>query len=477
MLRRFLGPILCLCWLIPVEAQSQVPDTLWFRYFGGAYSDEGWQVQETVDGGLIVVGSGMSNFGDWDIYLIKTDADGNLVWTRTFGGPNTDRGSAIRQTSDGGFIVVGWQRASPQSEKEICLLKTDSNGNLLWSRTYSEFQKQEARSIGLAPDGGYVIAGWVTEMPIFEDIFIMKTDSLGNVIWSRNYGGDDSDKPWSVKNTSDGSYIIAGWTDIFPRGSDMYLIKTDQNGDSLWTRKYGSPYNDIATSVLETSDHRYIVGGCVGANFYERHAALLYLDENGDSINTVLLPFTEIHSMELTMDGGLIVAGSLSDSLTTAFVTKTNIDGQEIWASTFPPGSDVSCYIYSVIQTSDSGYVLTGVTQAYPENMILAKLSAEQTSIGDIEGPKLPKGITLAQNYPNPFNSATKIKFELARPAIVTIEIFDILGRRIEILFEGFLQSGNHQVVWDAGKHSSGIYFYRVRAGHDSLIRRMVYLK
>jgi len=477
MLKSCLVSIIWLLGMLSV-GRCQAPDTLWFRNFGGAYSDEGWQVQETVDGRLIVVGSGMSgNFGNWDIYLIKTDSDGNMLWTRTFGGPNTDRGNAIRQTPDGGYIVAGWKRSSAQGGAEICLIKTNSYGDLLWTRTYSDYQNQEAGSIELTPDGGYVIAGWMTNMPIYEDIFIMKTDSLGNIIWRKNYGGHDSEKAWSVKNTSDGGFVIAGWSDIFPRGSDIYVIKTDQNGDTVWTRVYGTMYDDLATSILETPDHRYIVGGCVGADSYERRAALLFLGENGDSLATAILPYTEIHSVEMTSDSGLIISGSTLDTLSTAFIAKTDMNGQEIWAKIFAPGSSVSCYAYSAIQTLDSGYVFTGSTQAYPEDVVLAKMAREQTGIDDQQHSVLPERIALFQNYPNPFNPATTIRYELPEFAEVTIEIYDILGRKVATLVSGPQQAGPHRVVWDGGEYPSGIYFYRLKTNDFVETKKMLLLK
>ncbi len=466
--------------MLAASVGAQAPDTLWTKTFGGAYNDEAWQVQPASDNGLIVIGAGMpQNFGNWDLQLIKTDVNGNAIWTKNYGGPFAEQGRAVRQTPDGGYIAVGWKRSSAIGGKEIWLLKLNASGDTLWTRTYNDYTEQEARTIELTPDGGYLMAGWaIADWESYEDVYIIRVDSLGNVIWRKNYGGENSQKAWSAKPTSDGGYIVAGWTDNHPNITGMYIIKTDSNGDTLWTRIFTTQFTFAASSILETDDHRFIVGGSLNVEWSNNfNAILLYLDDSGDIDHMRFMTFGKIYSIARTREGGLIIAGTMVDDLSSSIIVRTDIMDGESWIKNIGEALNSRISARSAFQASDGGYVFTGTTKSYPENIVLVKLANETTSINGDQIGTLPAKFTLSQNYPNPFNAQTSINYILPIASNVSVGIFDILGRKLATLYDGNQEAGNHQIIWNASEQSSGIYFYRIQVGNYAETKKMVLLK
>jgi TolB-like protein len=261
-------------------------DVQWAKTYGGTDDDVARFVQQTLDGGYIVVGETYS-FGEGlsDIFLMKTDANGNIIWAKTYGGIVNDRAYSVQQTSDGGYIVAGYTNSFGAGGWDIFLIKTDANGNIIWAKTYGGTDFDWAYSVQQTSDGGYIVAGWTDSFGAgLDDIFLMKTDANGNIIWAKTYGGIVNDRAYSVQQTSDGGYIVAGRTDSFGAGGwDIFLIKTDANGNVQWAKTYGGTNWDEASSVQQTSDGGYIVAGYTlsfGAGFYD--AFLIKTDANGN---------------------------------------------------------------------------------------------------------------------------------------------------------------------------------------------------
>jgi len=248
-------------YLIKTDANG---DLLWTKSFGGLSFDAGYEVLQTIDGGYIITGTIYSS-GSNDVCLIKTDANGDSLWTKTFGGTGNDLGNSIQQTTDGGFIISGFTSSFGAGGYDIYLIKTDVNGNLLWTRTFGGALEDKGNSVQQTTDGGYIICGWTLSFGAgAENVYLIKTDINGNLLWSKTFGGTIVEEGYSVQQTTDGGYIIAGNTFSFSAtGSEtnFYLIKTDANGDSLWTKTFGGADNDEANSVHQTMDGGYIIGG------------------------------------------------------------------------------------------------------------------------------------------------------------------------------------------------------------------------
>jgi hypothetical protein len=276
---RTLGDVL----LIKTDAKGNIQ---WAKAYGGKNVVDARFFQQTSDGGYIVAGYTNSfGAGGIDIFLIKTDANGNVSWAKTYGGTGDDIARSVQQTSDGGYILAGETNSFGVGGRDIFLIKTDANGNVSWAKTYGGTGYDTARSVRQTSDGGYIVAGYTNSFGAGgRDIFLIKTDANGNVSWAKTYGGTGNDHAFSIQQTSDGGYIVAGETRSFGAGSwDVFLVKTDANGNIQWAKTYGGTWADWAQSVQQTSDGGYIVASATfsfGAGNFD--IFLVKTDANGN---------------------------------------------------------------------------------------------------------------------------------------------------------------------------------------------------
>jgi hypothetical protein len=315
---------------------NSVGDTLWTRAYGGSSYDYGHCVQQTTDGGYIVVGTAYSFFPFSNIWLLKLDSSGDTLWTRFYGdiNYNYDEGWFVQQTSDGGYIVAGTGAFVPGNGYDMYLVKTDSLGDTLWTATYGGTDPDYGRSVQQTSDGGYIVVGYTESFGVgLEDVYVVKTDSLGDTLWTRVYGGIHHDYGYSVDEASDGGYIITGKTNSFGTGGnyDVYLVKTDSSGDSLWTRRYGGDWNEEGWSVQETSEGGYIIAGTTnsfGAGNYDVY--LLRIE--GEELPAVSIELVPDHSPVVVPRGGSFgFAGTVTNNTD----VRQRVD---IWLMAYVPG-------------------------------------------------------------------------------------------------------------------------------------------
>ena len=284
-------------WLIKTNANG---NKVWDKTFGGIGYDVANAVQQTSDGGYILAGYTVSfGAGSDDAWLIKTDASGETCdysvggncyeneskWVKTFGGLDIDTVCSVQQTSDGGYIIAGNTKSLGAGGGDGWLIKTDSSGNKLWDKTYGGSEYDSAQSVQQTSDDGYIIAGNTESLGAGgSDAWLIETDSSGNRLWDKTFGGSKDDAAHSVQQTSDGGYIIAGNTrSLGAGGGDGWLIKTDSSGNKLWDKTFGGSKDEYAQSVQQTSDGGYIIAGStrsLGAG--DSDAWLIKTDANGE---------------------------------------------------------------------------------------------------------------------------------------------------------------------------------------------------
>ena len=347
----------------------------WEKTFGGIGNDEGYSVQQNTDGGYIVCGRTKSFGNGWsDIYLIKTDGNGDSLWTKVLGGVVSERGYSVQQTNDGGYIVFGYSNSFGNGLlTDFYLIKVDVNGNQLWDQVFTQSNESSGKSVEQTIDGGYILCGSKRSTTNgINDVYLIKTDENGVEQWSESYGsGSLSEIGYSVQQTIDEGYIITGVKENINQGtSDIYLVKTDENGNYLWNKTIGGINSDESYSVQQTTDEGYIISGWTESSGNgNKDVYLIKTDDNGDSLWTKTFGGTgndEGKSVQQTNDGGYIITGStqsFGNGGYDVWLIKTDGNGDSLWTKTF--GGSSSDYGYSVQQTTDGGYIITGSTLSF----------------------------------------------------------------------------------------------------------------
>ncbi|OPY53331.1 MAG: hypothetical protein A4E49_01438 [Methanosaeta sp. PtaU1.Bin112] len=361
-------------WLVKTDSMG---NELWNKTFGGESYDDGYSIQQTSDDGYVIAGVTNSyGAGGYDVWLVKTDINGNELWNKTFGGVRDDRGSSVQQTSDGGFVITGFTASYGAGSSDVWLVKTDSAGNKVWDRTFGGVRNDRGYSIQQTSDGGFVITGFTASYGAgYADVWLVKTDSAGNELWNNTFGGEDSDRGHLVLEMSDRSYIIAGYTYSQGSGlSDVWLVKTDSAGIELWDRILKHDDDNHGYSVQQTSDDGYIIAGdekSRGGPFKrkEYNFLLIKTDSAGNKLweRTFGGQYNDRgYSVRETSDGGYVIAGYKENRQPRSedvWLIKTDSEGNKLWDRTFDLRR--RDHGYSVQETSDGGYVITGFTDYY----------------------------------------------------------------------------------------------------------------
>ena len=310
----------------------------WSKTFGGLNSSAGYSVQLTEDGGYIIAGTTYSyGAGKSDTWLIKTDSEGNEEWSKTFGESSWDAGCSVQQTKNGGYIIVGYMTNSyGAGENDVWLIKTDSKGNEEWNKTFGGAYIDWGESVQHTNDDGYVITGSTKSYGAGEeDVWLIKTDSKGNEKWNKTFGGLDWDEGRSVQQTNDGGYILVGVTWSYGAGGrDVWLIKTDSEGNEEWNETFGGDSADMGWSVQQTEDGGYIIVG-------------------------------EGNYLSIEMEVYFVVKD--------VWLIKADSKGNEEWDMTLGKRfvDDIGHYVQP---TDDGGYIIVGSTGSYDEDVLLIKI-------------------------------------------------------------------------------------------------------
>jgi hypothetical protein len=395
------------------------PPLQWSQTYTGRSLGDSTAVQQTEDGGYVVCGSmpGTYGIGDSDVWLMKTDAGGNKLWEQSFGGQDPDVGDSVQQTMDSGYIVCGYTWSYGAGEQDIWLIKTDSDGNKLWDKTFGGEAKDWGYPISVqqTTDGGYVVCG-STEREKYSDsdVWLIKTDADGNKLWDKTFDGHFSgmnisaqqtiDMASSVQQTRDDGFIICGNMHILADGgANVWLIKTDPNGNKLWDNTFseenvGYPASDYGRAVQQTVDGGYIICGSKYSCKEDNYSIwLIKTDADGNKLwdkifsekICIARKSSDGYAVQQTTDGGYMICGTIYSYLLPKhslgyrrdiWLIKTDADGNKLWDERL--GGNGYADGKTVQQTADAGYIVGGHVSSRNDDIkwgaLLLKIAPDQ---------------------------------------------------------------------------------------------------
>lgn len=350
--------------------------TGWSTTYGGKKDDFATDIVQTSDGGYAISGTTESfGAGSSDYWLIRTDPVGNIIWNKTYGGTGPEELTAMCQTNGGGYALAGRITISIgdpfYNTADVWLVKTDASGNMQWNQTYGGTGDDLCNSVVQARDGGYALAG--VTMPFGggrSDFWLVKTDGSGNVLWNKTYGGTGNAWSYSMIETGDGGFALAGCTDSFGAGDlDGWVVKTDAYGNIVWNKTYGGTGTDGVDQLIRTVEGGYAMVGTTPSSGLPQSEWLVKTDASGNmEWNRTYEGMGTNYwaSLIQTGDGGFALAGvtgSFGAGMDDVWLVKTDAYGTMQWNKTYGGTKNDVCF--SVILTKDGGYALAGYTYSF----------------------------------------------------------------------------------------------------------------
>ncbi|NHM06844.1 T9SS type A sorting domain-containing protein [Flavobacterium sp. CYK-4] len=491
--------------LLAINSYSQAPTIEWQKSLGGSAMDLGNDIKPTNDGGYIALGSTFSNDffigqnyrGSFDIYVVKTDANGNIQWQKTFGGSGYDVGISIEQTADNGYLISGYTDSTDGDITtnhglfDVMVMKLNADGNLQWLQTYGGSSIENSFHIIELGEGGYIFSGHTssTDGQINSnhgqaDAWIVKLNSSGEILWQKTLGGSQLEFINKILPTNDNNLIIVGHTNSsdgdvsINHGSiDGWIVKLSPDGNLIWEKTFGSSGDDYLYDIKTTSDGGYIASGqsdSVEGDFAGQHGLFdaWTVKLTGDGI----LQWQKIYGGSLdeslsiaheTVDGNFIFAGETASEdgdlvsglgEQDVWIVKTNNSGEILWQQRY--GGTASESINAFVPTVDNGFVSISPSTSNDGDLTnnaggfdfwLVKLTAENLGNNAFEKNKL-------EIYPIPV--AHNLYFKTPNP-VQSLSITDIYGKTVV-----------HQTVTENAVSvenlAAGLYLIKVVTGGET---------
>jgi hypothetical protein len=506
-------------------------NVIWAKYFGGIEAEELRKLSITPGGGLLVAGYNASfGVGAKEVQAIKLSSNGNILWAKTYGTLYEDFNSACKVASDGNYVLSGAVDITGSYGIRPTLIKLDTLGNIIWAKYYSGYIEDWGRDLIQTPDGGFLLVG-DTESYGYgnsRDICIIKTNSVGNVVWAKAYGGIGEELVHCVVAAPDGKYIISGTTSSYGFGNrDAFMMKFDINGSVDWFHTYGGITADYGYDLVTTPDNGLALSGRRSSNTLGGYDVyLIKTDANGYSscaygtftpnifsisnlqaINLNMATFSNVSAADLSVatlipstaeniicavvpvelktfnykieNGKVILNWSTATELNNyGFEIERSEQNREWCTIGFIEGNGTTTETKNYLYTDD----LFGVnTEKIFYRLKQIDFNGTFSYSDEIEVNILPKEFKLYQNYPNPFNSSTVISYQLPVSSKITLKIYDVLGNLMVTLIDEEKQPGKYEVDFNTSNIkqllSSGIYFYTLSADGFMSTKKMILLK
>lgn len=357
----------------------------WARAYGGSESDFFESLQQTMDGGFVFAGITRSfGAGYNDAWVVKLDGKGRVSWAKRYGGTDSsdsDIARSIRQTEEGGYIVVGETRSFGAGSIDAWVLKLDGSGNIVWENTYGGNRGDQADCVRETVDGGFIVAGSTQSFGTSKEIWVFNLNSNGAIQWQKTYGGLSGEEDALVELTNDGGYIVSSRTWSLGAGYvDIWFLRLDGNGNVLWDRTFGGDRWDEVNSIRQTLDNGFIIAGATdsfGPGPGERNAWLIKLDQKGIISwqktygGHKSYESSYLSSLDLTTDGNFIVAGyteAFGADWSDIWILKISPNGNILWEKRFGLVDDGDRSQF-VQQTRDGGFMLASRDNIFADDI------------------------------------------------------------------------------------------------------------
>lgn len=377
-------------------AQSLQPIVSWTKTFGGSNNDEGWAIDKTSDGGYILAGYTISlSSNNWsDIYIIKTDANGEVLWLKIIGDTLDEYASDIKQLPDGNFIIAGYGRVNSPNHYDALLIKIDQDGNVIWNKSFGGSDFDQFTAVEIVIDGFVLVGTTKSISPLGNrEVYLLKTDYNGNVEYQRTYNLGQFSEGKAIKQLYDGGFVIVGTTYKSNSGYDIYVLRCDNNGNFIWQKSFGGANPEQALSVIQlpTSKEIYLTGYTLSFGNNYSDIFIMKLNELGDSLWFKTYGyFGNDYGNEIiiTSDYNLVVTGygRLDNSnQIDVFLLKTDLQGNLLWLVNH--GGIFEDRGYDFVETDDYGYAVIGNTKTINNttDIYLIKFDSEYT----IDAPEI----------------------------------------------------------------------------------------
>ncbi len=360
---------------IEEEEKEEIELNSFYKTFGGAKEEYGFSLDNATDGGYILTGFTTSKgAGEWDIWIVKTDSEGNGLWSKVIGESFRENAFEIKQTSDGGYIIAAEQGLQGKGG-DIYIIKINSVGEIIWEKTMGGTENEGARDIIETSDGHFVVVGYTYSLGMpGRDIWLVKLDSDGNNVWDKVYGWAYSETGFSLSETADGGFFIIGDKYNHEIGNqDIWLLKVDVDGEEEWSRKIGKNATAYGHSIVSLDDGMYVAAGVtdsLGNDWFDLW--IIKFDFSGNILWENIYPFSnsEVNlfskvDVNSTKDGGVICVGptTLFGRDQDALLIKLDKDGIIEWSYAYG-GKDNDVGL-SVVQAQDGGFAFLGRTNSF----------------------------------------------------------------------------------------------------------------
>ena len=466
------------------------------KVYNWTYNSEGYSLV-TVSDGYLLLGSTRTANNQLDILLIKTDLQGDTLWTKTYGGTGNDVGYAIKKTSDNGFIVAGYTMSQGAGQSDVYLIKLNSVGAEQWTQTFGGVNADIGYAVEQTVDDGFIISGYTESFGEgLEDVYLIRTDSLGVLVWENPYGSSCRELSYAVKETSTGDFILTGITTGEGGTAWMvHVVKVSSNGSLVWSKSYDfslHPNNKLryGYSIIENDIQEYVLTGSVGmGGIGDAQAFILKLSQSGTINSSTVYTWNSGdcygYSLLQTGDGGYIVGGTMAFGFPT--LMKLNSMGTGEWAMSYlNGGASYGGNGYSANITTDGGYAILGyhVSASADTSMYLIKTDSvgnsgspddfQPTDFGSLwthtTSVNAPDPFCTSNSleeqyrelnykiYPNPVTSSAVLEFTNPDKKEYSLIIFDSRLR----LIERIAHITNDHVIISKGGLQSGMYFYQL---------------